>query len=84
MSGTGLCHATRVNRDHPTSGQRFPKNDRRPCLPPEPPQNGDCYQFLPLELDSCPRFAPGCHSCLANPTERGVQSASHGQNRSPS
>ena len=22
------------------------------------PQNGDCYQFPSLELDSCPRFAP--------------------------
>ena len=23
------------------------------------PQNGDCHQFPPLELDGCPRFAPG-------------------------
>ncbi len=30
------------------------------------PQNGDCYQFPPLELDSWTRFAPatGCQNAL--------------------
>src|ERR1017187_4475509 len=37
--------------------------------PPENPQNGDCYQFLPLELDNCARFAPS-----ASPPRTGVES----------
>src|SRR5271157_2408212 len=34
-----------------------------------PLQNGDCYQFLLLELDSCPRFAgEGRASCEKFPS----------------
>jgi hypothetical protein len=41
----------------PPPDSDFPKTAAARALHPEPPQNGDCYQFPPLELDSCPRFA---------------------------
>ena len=36
---------------------RRARNGRLLSAEHAPLQNGDCYQFPPLELDSCPRFA---------------------------
>src|ERR1035441_2398095 len=47
LYGRGAAHREIAQSKLPTTIKGEPK-----------PQNGDCYQFPSLELDSCPRFAP--------------------------